>query len=144
MASFNAMSILQCGQAILVPMTWAGNSIWPRQKKQDLFRFSGLRRLKACLQCGQGIFRPRLRSSKRMSTPHAGQDIFKNASAPISRPCFRSHKHMLPLPTNSQPKTKSNSTAMVFAEIPENEVSMSALPAFKAGCFRVYSQRSRP
>src|ERR1035437_3042543 len=79
--SFSVMSMLQCGQGIFSPMAWAGNSICPWQKKQDVFKRSGLRRVMLVWQCGQGIFRPRLRSENRIWIPQEGQDIFRNLAA---------------------------------------------------------------
>src|ERR1035437_5712366 len=76
--SFRVMSILQCGQGIFVPMACGGNSMCPWQKKQDIFRRSGLRRVTVARQCGQGIFWPRFRVANSIWTPQEGQDSFKS------------------------------------------------------------------
>ena len=74
--SFKEMSILQCGQAILSPMAWAGNSICPLQKKQVIFNRSGLRRVMTVWQCGQGIVRPNRSVVNWILVPQWGQASF--------------------------------------------------------------------
>src|ERR1039458_3819804 len=57
------------------------------QKKQEVFRFSGLPNVMIALQCGQGIFWPLFRCEKAMCPPQRLQTVFKGTSSGPARKC---------------------------------------------------------
>src|ERR1035441_1459384 len=57
------------------------------QKKQEVFRFSGLPNVMIAFKCGQGIFWPLFRCEKAMCPPQRLQTVFKGTSSGPARKC---------------------------------------------------------
>ena len=84
--SFRVMSFRQWGQAIFSPRACAGNSMCPRQKKQDIFNLSSVRRkVMAVAQCGQETVCPRLPTWKAMCPPQWAQIAFEQTASGRAR-----------------------------------------------------------